>query len=459
MTKEINFESLGIPKDQIEKLNQHFQEAENFVFPQDPGMEEALHWLESNISNNLAPWSHDVLKQILASNMPDPKVEYLEQGYDSCQSHRKISKVIAESILIGGLIHEYNLLGISLGIDHAKSIIGSNLNINEGLIEPLTEIAKEYGASQDFIFPGVTPSDSNTPSLQELTFYALSGKPKTSVRTITGVGGLRFDRDWNYVTDFATFIKLKVEEDKRYYPGIGIFYALLQLPPENIPLVDNLRSSQPAVYQTIVDLSKTLKNISEKKFQGVSMLCSAYLPSWSEMKTGLECKSIPNMEIAESFHSPAYDFATLKKIFEYLSARKNPDSLQIKQLENLKDKLRQLWSFNSTIHLPWTSRLAGLSNDLVGAITNNLGDYAIRYGVGYKGKSLEIREYHFGNTRKFPPGLAGKMFYKAFFYPESDSFEGEKIEFPLESDMHFLTEVQHVGFMAAALEYLEEGVY
>ena len=91
----------------------------------------------------------------------------------------------------------------------------------------LPVIAEKYGAEQDFLFPGVTPSDKNTLELDEYVYHSLSGKPVTSVRNITGVGGLRYDKDWNYATDFSTFVDLKVKEDKRYYPGIGLYYALM----------------------------------------------------------------------------------------------------------------------------------------------------------------------------------------------------------------------------------------
>jgi len=454
MSKEINFESLGISEDQIQKLSKHFEKAQNFVFPQDKGIGEALVWLESNMAKYLPSWAQTTLKGVVINNFPDLKVEYLEQGYDSCQSHRKLSKVISESILIGGVMHEYELLGIHLDVNESKSLVGSTLNLDKDFGGRLAKIAKEYGANQDFIFPGVTPSDENTPSLKELAFYALSGNPQTSVRILTGVGGLRFDKDWNYATDFATFIKLKITEDKRYYPGIAIFYALMNIPLDNIPAVKKLKDQNSNIYNAIKNLSLTLGNIKETKFQGVSLLCSSYIPNWNELKLGLHSESVPKLELAESFHSPAYEFSVLKKVFENLFAGKVLDGLHTKQLESLETKLKQLWSFNSTIHLPWTSELAGLSNNLIGSITNNNGDYAIRYGVGYKGKALEIREYHFGINRRFSVDVAGKVFYSAFYYPKSESFDGKKEAFSLESDSALLTKIMCSGFMSAALSFL-----
>lgn len=435
MNKEIDFSYLGIPDEQIEKIKKHLKTASKHVYKDDPGQTDSFVWIKDNLSQLPSEYS-EVLYGILEANKPDPAVSYIEEGYDSCQSHRKISKIIGESLLLGGLVYEFGLLGIKIDIEKAKTIIKSNLVIYDNEAKALPEIAKKYGANQDFLFPGVTPSSIETASLEEYAYLVLLGKPITSVRSLLGVGGIRFDKDWNWATDFSTFVNLKIEEDKRYYPGIGIYFALLNS-DSNGEMVGNKAS---------FDLIQAVKSVQKKEYQGVSVLCSAYIPSWGEMKQYQHNAGYDSIELAESFHSPAYDFSHLLTMYE-----KNDFS----QIKKFIAKLGNIWSFNSTIHLPWTSELAGLSNDLIGSITNEVGDHAIRYGVGWSNMSLEIKEYHFGQQRKFPADVSDKVAYGLFFYPESGSFQGKVEKDSFIPGSKFWEKVKKDGFMAGALEKLK----
>lgn len=428
MNKEIDFGLLGIPGSQVQTLEDHLEKAETFVFPEDGGMDDAFLWLKSQLKTLPVDYA-TVLYDIAQKNKPGSEVSYVEQGYDSNQSHRKLSKVLGETILLGGLIYESNLVGKKIGLEGAKAIVGSTLAVTDGQALLIPEIAEKYGANQDFLFPGVTPSNNQTASLKEFAFKALSGKPLTSVRSLTGVGGVRFDVDWNYATDFTTFVNLKIKEDKRYYPGIGIYFFLLNSDVESDLLVE------------------AIKAVPKKEYQGVSVLCSAYIPSWSEIKQYQYSAGYANIELAESFHSPAYDFASLLDMYK---------KKDFTAADKFKAKLGNVWSFNSTIHLPWTSALAGLSNDLIGRVTNGAGDWAIRYGVGWNGKSLEVREYHFGLERKFPAGVGGKTAYTMLFYPHSDVFEGKPVIEELSQKSSFWVELKKHGFMVAALARIEE---
>src|SRR3990167_8496809 len=128
MNKEIDFSYLGIPNEQIQKINNHIKKASKYVFKEDPGQTDSFEWIKDKL--NILPVEYgQVLYGILEANKPSPDVSYIEEGYDSCQSHRKISKVIGESLLLGGLVYEYGLLGKKLDIEGAKSIIKSNLVI------------------------------------------------------------------------------------------------------------------------------------------------------------------------------------------------------------------------------------------------------------------------------------------------------------------------------------------
>ncbi|MCH8295684.1 pentapeptide repeat-containing protein [Candidatus Poribacteria bacterium] len=63
-------------------------------------------------------------------------------------------------------------------------------------------------------------------------------------------------------------------------------------------------------------------------------------------------------------------------------------------LEAIDRASKMLWSFNLPIQLPWADRLGVLSNGLIGKITDPLGQFSIRYGIGYCGRSLEVIEHN-----------------------------------------------------------------
>ncbi len=443
----ISLQSMGVSEAQIGLLASHLARAAEFVWLTDPSIPEALKWMHSSLSKNLIPTDADLLLDVVTKNLPGEEVVYSEVGYDSCQSHRKLSKVAGEAILIGGMIYESQLLGLSINLEEAKILIGSQLGLDQNDAEGLVRIAQKHGGVQDFLFPGVTPSDTDTPNLASYVVAALGGQPLTSVRTLTGVGGLRYDQDWNFVTDFKTFVKLKVTEDKRYYPGIGIFYLLLKNDLSAFPALAHAMS--------IEQFKQKLSEVENKQFQGVSVLCSAFLPSWSEMKKYQDFTSPKSLALAEAFHSPAYEFAILLETIKNITAGQVDKALG-EQLDILTEKLNYLWSFNSTIHLPWTANMAGLSNDLIGKITNSVGDYGIRYGMGYAGRSLEIRELAFGNNRKFPLGLAGQAVYVVRIYKESDCFQGSYQESPLKPGDNLWKQISKLGFMKAGLTLLEK---
>ncbi len=443
----IPLHSMGVSEAQIGLLANHLAKAAEFMWPTDPGLPKALKWMQESLVKHLSPNDAELLSNVVIKNLPSTEVVYREAGYDSCQSHRKLSKVVGEAILVGGMIYESQLLGLPINLEEAKTLVNSQLDLSQNDAENLIQIAKKHGGAQDFLFPGVTPTSTDTPSLASYAVATLSGQPLTSVRTITGVGGLRYDQDWNFVTDFRTFVKLKVTEDKRYYPGIGVFYILLNNDLSAFPALASVTS--------VEQFKHKLSKVENMQFQGVSILCSTFLPSWSEMKRFQDFTSPKSLPFAEAFHSPAYEFAILLETIKKIVTGQ-VDKTLLRQLDSLTEKLDYLWSFNSTIHLPWTANIAGLSNDLIGRITNLVGDYGIRYGMGYAGKSLEIRQLAFGGNRKFPLGLAGQTVYVVRVYGESDSFQGNYQENPLKPEDELWKQIQKLGFMKAGLALLEK---
>lgn len=442
-----NLKAWGVPEKQAGWLMAHLARAQGHVYVEDGGEVRAWDWLRGALTENLPTRIAGVLMRVARDNPPDALVEYKECGYDSCQSHRKLSKVVGEALLVGGVMHEAQMVGMRLDLEEAKSLVGSNLKVRDQFSRRLVEAASQFGAMQDFLFPGVTPSSKETPSLEQLAVATLSGQPKTTVRTLTGVGGLRSDRDWNYVTDFKTFVKLKVTEDKRYYPGIGLFFLLLEMAPEQVLAVRDVG--------VLEEMRRGLEQVKPASYQGVTVLCSAFVPGWEEMREMQGYVGDKSLELADAFHSPSYEFATLYSAVKSLEGRRQIDESWQRALRLMMHKLEWLWSFNSTIHLPWTANLAGLSNDLMGKITNRVGDKGLRYGVGYKGKSLEVREVTWGGERVFPVGLGLGQAYGARYYGDSDCFEGDYESFPVYPGSGLWSQIERSGFMGAALEFLK----
>jgi hypothetical protein len=444
-----NFSALGVPDSQIYMIGSHLQLANSYVF-EDKGVPGAFDWLRNSLDNTLDPETADMLHGIVERNYVETPIVYAEKGYDSCQSHRALSKIAGEAISVGGLLYESRLLGLSFSLSDSLGALHSQLDIQPREAEHLTALAIQYGARQDFIFPGVSPSTSETPSLEQMTFGTLVGRPETSVRTITGVGGLRADQEWNHVTDLISFVELKMTEDKRYYPGMGIFYLLQKYTLDDLPATVAIKTNSPGVYSKLRELQYAIKAVKPVDFEGISILCASYLPSWSEMKSLQGFTSSATNDLASDFHSPSYEFAFLRALFE---GAVTEEKMNI-GFDGLKQALGRAWSFNSTIHLPWTAELAGLSNDLMGKVTNKVGDYATRFGLGHAGKSLEIVEYNFGKDRRFPFGVALNSTVILRKYKDSDLFEGGVEEQILSNTSSIWIKIKRHGFLKAAVEEL-----
>jgi hypothetical protein len=182
----------------------------------------------------------------------------------------------------------------------------------------------------------------------------------------------------------------------------------------------------------------------------VSILCSAYIPKWFETKTITNDEGAVGVDLAHDFHSPSYEFTGLRQLFETLG--KPVD------LSGIKHAVKKCWSFNSTIHLPWSAENAGLSNGLMGKITNQAGDSAMRFGAGFGGKSIEIVQYRVGAARQIGSTLlgnssSGAVGYKIKYYAESDKFDGsaETSDVPRE----VWDNIRAQGFLGAMLERLK----
>ncbi len=419
-----NIECLSISADQKKMVNNHLAMAQEYVVPE-MGQQQALINLRNKFEL-FAPKYADMLIEIVEANLPDVSTVYGESGYDSSQSNRKLSKIVGEIFLIGGLTAEGKLLGLGVDCQSVMTLIKSGLSIPDEYYEAIESLSLEKGGEQDFLFPGVTATDESVDSLEEMIVNTLTGSPMISVRNIAGVGGLRDDKDWNMATDMPSFIDLKVLEDKRYYPGMGVFYWLSAMPLSDIPAIQSIKGS--SMYKELEGLKASIEQTKPKTEENISVLCTAYLPSWNEMKQWIPYQDSEFLgDLSSAFHSPSYEFSFLKMLFDNISSGKSPNEAIVKsQIQDLKSKLNYLWSFNSPIHLPWTSELAGLSNNLMGNVTNLSGDYCLRFGLGKGNSSIELREYHYGSGRNTNPVYQGKTAYCMVYYPDSKVFEGKK---------------------------------
>jgi hypothetical protein len=446
---------IGIPESQAQKVQDHLNGAKSFVYPSDPGIEGALPWLQNRLMSLPKPLGQKLI-DITNQNRPDPDIMYSEEGYDSCQSHRKVAKIAAEAILLGGLVYEAGLLGKTLKLNQAQEMTNSSLQITECDLPDLMALAKYHGSKQDFLFPGVTPSLPTTASLEEMAFATLKGAPITSVRTLTGLGGIRHDKDWNHVTDLPTFVDLKVAEDKRYYPGIGIYYLLMKDDLSSFPNLEKYEKTTPGLIAKLEKLKQTQSRTPKYDFSGVSVLCATHIPTWGELKHMQFSNGTAHLELDQSFHSPSYEFMVLRAVLEDAFAGKKVSEIKLAQIDPLVQKTTHCWSFNSTIHLPWTAENADLSNGLIGRVGNRYGDYGIRYGVGFKNKSLEIRKYVFGNDRQYPFGVAGTSGYETRTYAQNSEFTGTYQTEIITPQHHWWKSTENNGFMKTALQYLDK---
>lgn len=444
----------GVVEEKIDVLATHLARSYEYVYPQDLGQSEAVSWFNKQVKEVMTEEESELMSQIVATNLGDNLVEYIEAGYDSNQSHRKVAKIAGEAFLIGGLSSELALCGHPMDLVRVQEIIESKMTIENDQLPRLCLIAEKYGSSQDFLFPGVIPTDQSTPSLEEYSVQALKGKPYSSVRCVTGVGGLRYDKDWNHVTDLVEYVDLKVREDKRYYPGLGLFYALVHADQiDEFPIMQKVARENTSLYASIHELESRLKKTKKVDYSGVSVLCSTYLPNHRELSDWQYEATSFMPDLASAFHSPAYEFSMILDLFKKIERGESGRSLDV--IKVLQSAASRVWSFNSTIHLPWTGRLAGLSNDLMGQITNRNGDYAIRYGVGWRGKSIEVREYHYGARSRIRGEGSGEVAHALYYYGNSEIFEGEASVDAIPATNPFWSEVKSGGLLKTCLNRLE----
>lgn len=171
-------------------------------------------------------------------------------------------------------------------------------------------MAKKYGVNQEFLYPGVTKSNDQTLSLEQMIKSTLIGKPKASVRSLTGVGGIRNDVALNRTVDCQKFLSLKAVNDRRYYPGIWMLYLLINDTDRTLPIRNKLQQTNPYLAQKLQETIDTVSQQEAVEVQNAALLCSVYLPEREEMdvevKRFAQPKTANNLYVRlfQAYHSP-----------------------------------------------------------------------------------------------------------------------------------------------------------
>ena len=402
----------GVDEQTLKQVSDFCGQSQEYVFEKSQTVNDGFDLIMGKLEGLVTGQELALIKEKTWDqvNSNPPEIIYGEQGFDSSQTNRETAKVISELICVGGVCSEAQTLGLDLAGDQVVELLGTDYNLTAEESSMIGQVASKVAGEQDFLFPGVTPTDEETVDLEVLALSSLIGKPLISVRTLTGLGGLRFDNEWNYLTDFNTFAELKIEEDKRFYPGLGIYYLLSKLDWSEIPAIEQLKQVDKKAFLRLKSLVEDLQKNKQEK-QDFSLLCSGFIPRSKEFKYAKQAKLEYEGEVGEivtnamtNFHSPSHEFGHWFKLGNVLadleSGQFDKPSFN-RHLEGAKQWSKGLWSFNSPIHLPWVASLSYLSNHLMGQVTNQSGESCIRFGLGSKElkKSIELRVYFLESTK------------------------------------------------------------
>jgi Pyruvate phosphate dikinase, AMP/ATP-binding domain len=385
-----------------EFIKSHIDNVEEYINYEEPSVDRAIKDLKEKMLKACDAETWVILSAILDDNaitleQAKPDV-YTEEWFDSCQTRRRVSKVIAELMLVSWTMYERSLLGEDISLENAQWICGSTIIIDKKYEDHLISIAEKYWDNQEFLFPWVSPSSKETPHISEYMKDLLNGNPKPSVRAVTWLGGLRDDKEENHTVDFKQFLELKMKEDKRYYPGVVSLNLLLEKNIDEIPLITTIKEEYPNVYANILELKSILEWQKSESIDDAALLCAAYLPN--NISQNVINSSYPKnsdltyTRLLQAFHSPRSELDAFQKLLQSITNGEKISEEEIGHVfEPLKMQAGWMKTFNSTLHIPWASGLAKLSNGLIGNIKTKEWVSVTRYGIWYNNKSLEVLQY------------------------------------------------------------------
>jgi hypothetical protein len=457
MSSHENFSSqlsaMGIPDNQIYLIQNHLVQAKSEIVSPDPGLPAAFEWLENQVKHVFPSSQCNKVMAVVHRNAPAYVSPSSESGFDSCQSRRALAKIVGEAIAVGGFTREYELMGLPLNSHRVREYTGSQLNLDADDIRIFKNFTESGAADQDFLFPGVTPTDSSC-DLEQAVLDTLSGTPPVGVRSIIGLGGLRADREESSVNDMPSYFRHKLTSDHRFYPGMAVLDALNRFSPNQIPTFNRLEPLHPEVYRRLIGFKSHLNSIPVVHIPDVSTLCCSAIPTWNHTKNALSSAVDARLELSPAFHSPSYDISFLEELLSDLHYGRpiTPETV-IWGITLLENQLHRLFSFNNPLHLPFTQDRSEKANGIMGVITNKAGDSCTRFGIGHSGRSLEIVEYSFGSSRSFSE-TSGNFAYQVKYYPQSHLFLGPSASSFITPESPFWHTVEKEGFIKASLREL-----
>lgn len=435
-----------------EYINAHIHKVNDYIYHEEPSAEEAISQLISTVRAQVSdPEMAYALEDILNTNahmvkQADASV-YTEEGFDSCQTKRFASKILAEVMLLWWYIYEQTLLGNTVTLSDAQQRFKSQVIIDDKYADLLPLMAKALGANQEFLYPGVSPSSADTPTLQRYIQAVLDWNPMPSVRAMTGVWWLRNDMEENHTVNFQQFLSLKMSWDKRYYPGVVTLNALVD-GYESISFMNTLATTNPHAYREIVELVTLIREQSPESIDDAALLCSAYLPDTKSIPTAVFENAEPktsdhlSVRLLQTYHSPRSELHWLQMVIEKLVAGETvEDAVVSERISELAMHVRRLKTFNSTMHIPRADGLASMANGLLGKLTNKEWHTAIRYGLGFDQKSFEVVQYDLAD---------GRTAYIARRY-DNKLFQWIPVEeFIVGADHPMRKEIEDAGFLKTA---------
>lgn len=386
----------GVTEGQLRLINDHVNKVQKYIVKKDVTFSQASSQLIKKVKSLVTPYQYKMIMSTF-DKVPEPVINYSEEGlFDSAQASREASKVLSNLLSAGRFISETEIMdkGITAcEISKRFSIDVSSKDLNE-----LKTLPKAIPS--DLLFPGITPSKNELVDIEKVILTTLLGHPPNSVRLPFGVGGLRFDRHWNYQMTILPYTIKKIEEDKRVYPGAAVLYFLLQDVDclTDVPLMHTLQEKSPDSFGKLQQYLYRVKS-NTSILTDKSNLCAAYIPTQDEIREAED----HNLEIAggctnrifvplyRAFRTPSDIYRKFLGIMEFIS--KDSIVSATRAIDTLPSP-DVVYNFNGIFHLPWVKEAQCITDELVGRIYAKDGRYVMRYGIGHKKYSKEFQIYH-----------------------------------------------------------------
>ena len=392
----------GVPENQLALVSKHSKDAQKHLVSKGVTFGQAVGNLAKKVGPLVTPKNLALIKAAF-DLAPQPKVNYLEEGLlDSAQAPREASKILSTLISAGQFLSEAGMLGKKPTPTQIEQLFGINVSLSPGDLEELKLLRESIG--NDLLFPGVTPSKGKPINFEQVTYSTLLGHPPNSVRLPFGVGGLRYDKEWNYQMSLAPYTQEKIDEDKRVYPGTSTLYLMLQDLDNlgSLPLLSALYQNNP---QTFAKLQKFLHSVKSDntKIKNKANLCALYIPTQKEAEEaishGIQLQGNGSnglfVPLYRAYHSPSDVYGKFSHLMHFLK-QGNTDMAGV-VVDSLPNP-GTAYNFNGVFHLPWVQELQYLTDGLIGKIHGKNGIYAVRFGIGNHSGSKEFQVYHLGNN-------------------------------------------------------------